>query len=100
MKFHNQEVFSRLLNLSEIKDEYLGSDASIEDILNEVYDYRIIIPRKGTTAKVTLTVCDYIPVNEVGIHRDDWSVVEENIRVVEFTYDRNKKQFIPMLNKN
>ncbi|MEM0992025.1 MAG: hypothetical protein AAGI49_03270 [Bacteroidota bacterium] len=85
--------------LPEIKDKYLGSEATLEDILNEVYDYRIIIPRKGTTAKVTLTVCDYIPLNEVSINRDDWSVVEENIRVVEFAYDRDKKQFMPMLNE-
>lgn len=85
--------------LPEIKETYLDSTATIEDLLKEVYDLHILIPRKGTKTKITLTVCDYIPRNEVNISSDEWSIIEENIREIELIYDKDQKQFKIASNK-
>lgn len=85
--------------LPEIKNTYLDSNATIEDLLKEVYDFHIIIPRKGTKTKVSLTVCDYIPRNEVNISQDDWSIVEGDIKVIELIYNKDQKQFKTISNK-
>ena len=37
--------------LPEIKNTYLDSHDKIEDLLDEIFDYHIIIPRKGTKTK-------------------------------------------------
>jgi hypothetical protein len=79
--------------LPEIKETYLNSNATIEDVLNEIYDFHLIVPRKGAKIKVTLTLCDYIPLNEVEIHENDWNVIKDNIKIVELLYDRELKQF-------
>jgi len=79
--------------LPEMRDKYLGSNAEIANAIDEVYDYHIIIPRKGTTAKVMLTVCDYIPRNQVNIDRNDWSIIEDHIKAMKYIYDKNQKQF-------
>ena len=79
--------------LPEIKKTYLDSNATIEDLLKEIYDFHIIIPRKGTKTKLTLTVCDYKPLNEIKIGKDDWSIIEDSIRVIELIYDKDQKQF-------
>lgn len=81
--------------LPAIKKAYLGPNATIENLLEEVYDFHIILPKKRTTAKVTLTICDYILRNEVSIDHDDWRIIEEHIKIVEFHYDKIKKQFKP-----
>jgi hypothetical protein len=79
--------------LPEIKKTYLDSTATIDDVLEEIYDFHVIFPRKGTRTKVSLTVCDYIPRNEVNIGIDDWSIIEDSIGVIEFIYDKDQKQF-------
>lgn len=85
--------------LPAIKKTYLDSNATIEDLLKEVYKFHIIIPRKGTKTKVTLTVCDYIPRNQVNISKDDWSIIEDSIRGIELIYDKDQKQFKTITNK-
>ena len=79
--------------LPEVKTKYLGSNGTIEDFMREIYDFHIIIPRKGTKTKLTLTVCDYKPLNEIKIGKDDWSIIEDSIRVIELIYDKDQKQF-------
>ena len=86
--------------LPEIKKTYLDSNATIEDLLKEIYDLHMIIPRKGTNIKVTLTVCDYIPLNVVNIGKEDWSIIEDNIKVIELIYDKDQKQFKTFSIKN
>jgi hypothetical protein len=85
--------------LPEIKKTYLDSNATMEDLLKEVYDFHVIFPRKGTKTKVTLTVCDYIPRNEVSINSDDWSIIEDSIKEIELIYDKDQKQFRSISNK-
>jgi hypothetical protein len=86
--------------LPEIKKTYLESNATIEDLLNEIYDFHIVFPRKGTKTKVTLTLCDYIPLNEVNIGKDDWGIIEDYIRVIELIYDKDQKQFKTISSKD
>lgn len=83
----------------DIKKTYLGSDATFEDLINEVYDFHIILPAKGNKVKVTLTICDYIPTNELSIDKEDWNEIKDNIRTIEFAYDRRLKRFISKRNK-
>ena len=79
--------------LPEIKSTYLNSKATLKDVLEEVYDFHIIIPRKGTTLQITLTVCDYIPRNQVSISAEDWNIIETHIKVIELSYDKIQKRF-------
>ena len=79
--------------LPEIQRTYLDSTATLENLFGEVFDQHIIIPRRGTATKVTLTTCDYIPRNQVGFYDNDWSIIEEHFKPIELIYDRDKKRF-------
>lgn len=79
--------------LPALKASYLGSQASIQDLLNEVYDIHLLLPRKGTKTNVTLTTCDYIPRNEVSISYEDWNIVENAFMELEMVYDKDQKRF-------
>jgi hypothetical protein len=79
--------------LPEIKETYLGSHATIEDLLREIYQLHIPLPRKGTNTKVTLTTCDYIPRNVVSISNTDWEIIENASTELEMVYDRDQKVF-------
>lgn len=76
-----------------IKEQYLGSNATIDEILSEVYDIVYLLPQKGTTLIAALRVCDYIPTNEVNIHPDDWAIIKNVLVSIELEYDKAQKVF-------
>ncbi|MEM8527530.1 MAG: hypothetical protein AAGG68_23010 [Bacteroidota bacterium] len=85
-------------------DTYKDSEATIKDLMEAIYDYHVIIPRKGTTAEVTLIVCDFdifdTRIDELNIDLDEWdNAIGGHIGVVEFAYNRDLKQFRPILGK-
>ena len=79
--------------LPEIKQNYLDSNATLTDLLEEIYDVHVIPPQSGTKTKVTLTVCDYIPSNQVSFNQEDWGIIEEQIKVIEMSYNKCEKVF-------
>ncbi len=79
--------------LPEIKKNYLGSKATIDELLSEIYDIVYILPRRGTSLITTLRICDYIPTNEVGIAPSDWSIIEKGFVSIELEYDKTRKRF-------
>lgn len=79
--------------LPAIQEQYLGSNATIDEVLSEVYDIVYLLPQKGTTLIATLKVCDYIPTNEVSIHPKDWAIIENVLVSVELEYDRTRKTY-------
>jgi hypothetical protein len=78
--------------IPQIRESYLNN-GTLEDVINEVYDYHFILPQKGTKLKVELTICDYIPVNQVEFSETDWSIIETQIKVLSFSYDRKNQKF-------
>lgn len=86
--------------LPEIQKSYLGSNATIDELLSEVYDIVYILPQSGTSLISTLRVCDYIPTNEVGIAPDDWSTIENDFVSIELEYDKARKKFKKTLTKD
>lgn len=79
--------------LPEIRKNYLDSDATMGEVLKEVYDVVFFMPEKGGGLIATLSVCDYIPTNVVTITPDDWSVIENEFAVIELEYNRTRKKF-------
>lgn len=79
--------------LPEIQQNYLGPEATINDVLREVYTPHLIFAQKGNGVRIELTLCDYIPVNVVGIDSADWSVVQTDLSYVDFVYNAKSKQF-------
>lgn len=80
--------------LPQIRNEYLGQDAAFKDVYQEFYDLRIILSGKKNEIGTTLTVCDYIPRNAVGIDSTDWSVIQNAPEINIFKYSASKKVFI------
>ncbi len=76
-----------------IQEQYLGSNATIDELLSEVYDIVYLLPQKGTTLIATLKVCDYIPTNEVNIDPKDWAIIEAASASIELEYDKTRKVF-------
>lgn len=93
--FLSESLSKRVLEkyLPEIKEEYLDANATINDVLNEVYDVHYIMPRNGIHIKVGLTVCDYIPLNQVDFASQDWEIIQQDFRTLELKYDRKLKVF-------
>jgi hypothetical protein len=79
--------------LPELKKGYLDSNATITELLNEIYNIRYTMPREGTTITATLAICDYIPTNEIGIDAEDWAIIENDFLSLELIYDRKQKRF-------
>lgn len=79
--------------LPEIKENYLGSNATIDKVLSEVYHITYRMPQRGTSLIATLRVCDYIPTNVVSITPDDWSIIENDFGSIELEYDKTRKKF-------
>ncbi len=79
--------------LPEIQENYLGPNATIEEVLSEVYDIIYILPQRGTSLTATLRVCDYIPTNEVSINPDDWAIIDNDFVSIELEYDKTLKKF-------
>lgn len=79
--------------LPEIQENYLDANATIGQILSEVYHIKYLLPQRGTSLIATLGVCDYIPTNVVGISPDDWSIIENKFGAIELEYDKRQKKF-------
>ncbi len=86
--------------LPKIQENYLDSNATIDDVLSEVYDILYLLPQRGTSLIATLRVCDHIPTNEVSIHPNDWSIIENKFVSIELDYDKTQKKFKKTLTKN
>ena len=86
--------------LTEIRKNYLDSDATMDEVLNEVYDIVFFLPEKGGGMIATLSVCDYIPTNVVSIAADDWSLMENNFVSVKLKYNGMEKKFERISDKN
>lgn len=80
--------------LDEIKQKYLGNEASMADVFNEIYDLHFILDAQAKGIKVTLDVCDYIPVNLVPIKESDWRKIETDFKNVMMSYDGRMKKFV------
>lgn len=79
--------------LPAIQEQYLGSNATIDEVLAEIYDKVYILPQIGATLIATLRVCDYIPTNEVNIQPKDWAIIENALVSIELEYDKARKVF-------
>lgn len=79
--------------LTILKGSYLSENATIEDLLNEIYEIKYILPQKGTKLKATLEVCDYIPTNEMSIEENDWKIITNDFLTLKFPYNKNIKNF-------
>lgn len=79
--------------LPALQKSYLGPDATIDEVLSEIYDIVYLLPQRGTDLISTLRVCDYIPTNEVSIPPDDWSIIANNFVSIVLEYDNTRKKF-------
>jgi len=79
--------------LPKIQGNYLDTNATVKDVLNEIYDIHYILPRKGKTITATLTVCDYIPTNEVSFEENDWEFIEREFKTIDLVYNDKLKTF-------
>ncbi|MFT7612870.1 MAG: hypothetical protein ACI9J3_001836 [Parvicellaceae bacterium] len=86
--------------LQKLQGVYLDSNATVENLLNEVYDITYILPQRGTSLIATLRICDYIPTNEIEISAEDWSLIENSFHSIELIYDKKLKKFKNPLTKN
>lgn len=93
-EFVTDTIVSVLIKyLPEIQANYLGSNATIDQLLSEIYHITYIIPQTGTNLIATLGVCDYIPRNEVSIKPEDWSIIENDFVSLKLAYDKTQKKF-------
>ena len=79
--------------LPAIKQEYLDSTATIEDIYGEIYDHHYFIQRDSSKLEIELTTCDYIPRNVVGFYPEEWEAIENNTQTIVLGYNRSSGQF-------
>jgi hypothetical protein len=79
--------------LPQIKQEYLGENATIEDVLNEVYDFHFRLSKKQKNITATLTTCDYIPRNLFEIPLEDWAVIVSDFKTIKLVYNSKSKFF-------
>jgi hypothetical protein len=80
--------------LPQIKQEYLGENATIEDALNEVYDFHFQIQRDQKYLLAKLTTCDYIPRNLFEIPLVDWAIIVSDFRTIKLGYNTKLKRFV------
>lgn len=79
--------------LPQIKQEYLGEDATIEDALNEVYDFHFKLIKNQKNLTATLTTCDYIPRNLFEIPLVDWAIIVSDFKTIKLVYNSKSKFF-------
>ena len=79
--------------LLKLKGGYLDEEATIDDLLSELYEIKYIIPQKGTSIKAKLEVCDYIPTNEITIDEKDWEIIMNKPLILKLIYNKNSKKF-------
>lgn len=80
--------------LNEIKEKYLGKDATTAMVLSAIYSLHYKLGSRGGRMKVTLDVCDYIPMNEVPMKDSDWKIIRTDFTSLNMKYDKNKKSFV------
>ncbi len=83
-----------------MKEVYLGPDATIDDAIDEVYAIHFKMPVRGLLLKAELTVCDYIPLNQVDFSLQDWEIIEHDHQSLILHYDRKLKAFKPAKTSN
>ncbi len=79
--------------LIKLQGSYLDSNATIDDLLSELYKIKYILPQKGTTILATLAVCDYIPTNEIEIIESDWEIISNNFDTIKLSYNKKSNKF-------
>lgn len=80
--------------LPVIKDEYLGENGTMEDVLNEIYDIHYTISISKESIRAGLSICDYIPRNLVEIAPEDWKIIENDFQKMNLVYNKKKKMFL------
>jgi hypothetical protein len=81
--------------LPQIKQEYLGEEATMDDVLNEIYSIRYFKSVEPTAVIARLHLCDYIFRNITGISDEDYQIIMQDIEnaYYEFKYNSKKKIF-------
>jgi hypothetical protein len=80
--------------LHQIQQEYLDENATIEDVLNEVYDFHFEFQSDNKNLIAKLTTCDYIPRNLVEILEEDWNVIVSDFKRFDLKYNSKLKRFV------
>jgi hypothetical protein len=84
-------VLSSLLD--KLKGNYLSETDGLDVIYGEMFDLHYVLPQKGTDLTITLTICDYIPTNEIEVSEEDWNIIENSIPELTFAYDKKFIRF-------
>ncbi|MCB9195412.1 MAG: hypothetical protein H6600_07645 [Flavobacteriales bacterium] len=79
--------------LIELRGNYLDENASLESLYNELFDFHFILPQKGTDIITTISVCDYIPLNEIDISEENWNILLGGRISKTMQYDKKFIQF-------
>ncbi len=91
--FNRKKVEAVLLKyMPEIKKAYMGSETSMDDILNEIYKCHFILPHHGTSIKATLHLCDYIGTNVVSFSKKDREQIE-TVKTITLHFNTALKRF-------
>ena len=80
--------------LPDLQGSYLDSSATIQTLLNEIYEIEYVLGPGGTHLNATLRLCDYIPTNEIEIEEEDWSLIENATAPIRLEYDKLQKRFV------
>lgn len=81
--------------LPQIKQEYLGEEATMDDVLNEMYSIKYSRSVEPNALIARLHLCDYIFRNITGISDEDYQVIMNDIEnaFYEFKYNSKKRVF-------
>lgn len=80
--------------IDSVRVYYLGKDATVNDMLGELYSLHFDKSKGKNEIGVTLHVCDYIPVNQVPIEFNDWLVFQTCFRPVQLVYNNRQNRFV------
>ncbi len=91
----NKQLNEVMLKLfDQVKEGYIADEPTLDKLYGELFDFHYILPQKGTTLTVTVTLCDYIPLNEVNIPENDWNIIQNSIPTRTFAYDKKYIRFL------
>ncbi|MFT5886583.1 MAG: hypothetical protein ACI9IP_003051 [Arcticibacterium sp.] len=79
--------------LPKYQETYSDPNASVDDVLSQVYSIVYKLPQRGTDLIATLKVCDYLPLNEIDVGHDNWTIIESSFLAIELEYDKRQKKF-------
>lgn len=80
--------------IDSVRVYYLGKEATVNDMLRELYSLHFDKSKGKNEIGVTLHVCDYIPVNQVPIEFNDWLVFQTCFRPVQLVYNNRQNRFV------